>query len=180
MQRHTFWLITTLALLLAACSSHRYTVVEPPASPLTEFKVLEIPMFSSNLTSAEAQELARAFSSRLMREIADYRARHPEDVVYEQIVQQTSSEHDVLVMKGTVLSYEEGSRAKRYWIGLGSGKAYCTIRVEFFDKESGKSLATTTFDGELTGGVFGGSADEAVEGVVKAFLDFMDAYMERA
>jgi hypothetical protein len=112
-----------------------------------------------------------------MREIASYRAQHPEDVVYDQVVKSTDQVDDVLVMQGTVISYEEGSRAKRYFIGLGSGKAYCTIQVKFLDKASGEELARTNFDGELMGGIFGGSAEEAVDGTVKAFLDYMGEYM---
>ncbi len=32
------------------------------------------------------------------------------------------------------------------------------------------------FDGELSMGLFGGSADEAVQGVVTAYLDYFDDY----
>lgn len=172
-------LLTAIAImvLLAACASHRYTVVEPPKASLTKYSVLEIPEFDSNLKSAEAMELAKVFDDRLMKEIASYRAQHPEDVVYEQVVKATDQVDDVLVMQGTVISYEEGSRAKRYFIGLGSGKAYCTIQVKFIDKATGEELARTNFDGELMGGIFGGSAEEAVDGTVKAFLDYMGEYM---
>lgn len=165
---------------LTACASHRYTVVEPPKASLTNFSVLEIPEFDSNLQSAEAKELAKVFDDRLMREIAAYRAQNPDDVVYEQVVKNTDQIEDVLVMNGTVISYEEGSRAKRYFVGLGSGKAYCTIQVKFIDKASGEELARTNFDGELMGGIFGGSADEAVDGTVKAFLDYMSEYMDES
>lgn len=164
-------------IFLVACASHRYTVVEPPAKSLTNYSVLEIPEFDSNLKSAEAQELAKLFDDRLMREIRQYRAQNPGEVIYDDIVTSTDQVDDVLVMQGTVISYEEGSRAKRYFISMGSGKAYCTIAVKFIDKASGEELAQTTFDGELMGGIFGGSANEAVDGTVQAFLDYMAEYM---
>lgn len=175
-------LVTSILMvtLMAACASHRYTVVEPPKTSLTNYSVLEIPEFGSNLSSAEAKELAKVFDDRLMREIASYRAQNPDDVVYDQIVKSTDQVEDVLTMQGTVISYEEGSRAKRYFIGLGSGKAYCTIQVKFFDKASGEELARTNFDGELMGGILGGSAEEAVDGTVKAFLDYMGEYMNES
>lgn len=169
-----------IVALAAACASHRYTVVEPPKASLTNYSVLEIPEFESNLKSAEALELAKVFDDRLMREISNYRAQHPDDVVYDQIVKSTDQVEDVLVMQGTIISYEEGSRAKRYFIGLGSGKAYCTIQVRFVDKASGEELARTNFDGELMGGIFGGSAEEAVDGTVKAFLDYMGEFMDES
>ena len=179
MNKHVRLSIAAIAItaFLAGCASHRYTVVEPPKASLTNYSVLEIPEFDSNLKSAEAVELAKVFADRLMREIASYRAQHPEDVVYDQVVKSTDQVDDVLVMQGTVISYEEGSRAKRYFIGLGSGKAYCTIQVKFRDKATGEELARTNFDGELMGGIFGGSAEEAVDGTVKAFLDYMAEYM---
>jgi hypothetical protein len=179
MNKHFRILIAAITIMafLAACASHRYTVVEPPKASLTNYSVLEIPEFDSNLKSAEAVELAKVFGDRLMREIASYRAQHPEDVVYDTVVKSTDRVDDVLVMQGTVISYEEGSRAKRYFIGLGSGKAYCTIQVKFLDKATGEELARTNFDGELMGGIFGGSAEEAVDGTVKAFLDYMAEYM---
>ena len=53
-------LISSIAIMafVAACASHRYTVVEPPKASLTNYSVLEIPEFDSNLKSAEAMELA--------------------------------------------------------------------------------------------------------------------------
>ncbi|MGB5276385.1 MAG: DUF4410 domain-containing protein, partial [Gammaproteobacteria bacterium] len=76
------------------------------------------------------------------------------------------------------VSYEEGSRAKRYWLGFGAGKAYCTIRSTFTDKSTGEQILEMDFDGELTGGLFGGTADEAVQAVVEAYLDYFDDYYE--
>lgn len=172
--------VTLAVSFLSGCASHRYTVVEPPKTSLTSYSVLEIPEFNSNLKSAEAEELAKVFDDRLMREIAMYRAQNPDDVVYDKIVKSTDQVADVLLMNGTVISYEEGSRAKRYFVGLGSGKAYCTIQVKFIDKSTGEELARTNFDGELMGGIFGGSADEVVDGTVKAFLDYMSEYMAEA
>ena len=45
-------------------------------------------------------------------------------------------------------------------------------------KASGDELARTNFDVELTGGIFGGSAQESVDGKVGAFLDYTGAYMD--
>ena len=109
----------------------------------------------------------------------NHRENNPEDIVYKEVVLSTDKTTDVLLMQGTVISYEEGSRAKRYWIGFGSGKAYCTIQVIFINKETGEELSRTNFDGELAMGLFGGDADEAVDGVVEAFIDYMKQYMSQ-
>ena len=54
-------LLVTVFLLVSACSSHRYTVVEPKKKELTEYRVLEIRDFKSNLVDSESKELAARF-----------------------------------------------------------------------------------------------------------------------
>jgi hypothetical protein len=163
--------------VITGCASHRYTVVTPPSKSLTDYGILEISEFKTNLNDAESRELANRFAGRLHLAVMNFRENNPEDRVYEEVTLDTDKTRGVLLMQGTIISYEEGSRAKRYWIGFGSGKAYCTIQVIFTNKETGEELSRTNFDGELAMGLFGGDADEAVDGVVKAFIDYMQQYM---
>ncbi len=172
-----FFLSVLTILLLAGCASHRYTVIEPAKQSFRDFSTLEIPQFKSNLTDPGSAELARKFAGRLHTEIMDYRTKHPEEILFDDVVLATGDSEGVLVLDGTIISYEEGSRAKRYWIGFGSGKAYCTIQARLVNKATGEEVARTNFDGELMGGMFGGEADSVIDGVVKAFLDYMTEYM---
>ena len=177
---NNYWKGMLILLVMAGitgCASHRYTVVEPPNKSLTDYRILEISEFKTNLNDAESRELADRFAGRLHLAVMKHREIHPEDVVYEEVTLDTDKTEGVLLMEGTIISYEEGSRAKRYWIGFGSGKAYCTIQVIFTNKETGEQLSRTNFDGELAMGLFGGDADEAVDGVVEAFIDYMQQYM---
>ena len=159
------------------CASHRYTIVDPPTQPLTDYSILEIPEFDTYLNDAESKELAKRFAGRLHLAVKNYRDNNPQNIVYDEVTLNTDRTKGVLLMQGTIISYEEGSRAKRYWIGFGSGKAYCTIQAIFINKETGEELSRTNFDGELAMGLFGGDADEAVDGVVDAFIDYMQQYM---
>jgi hypothetical protein len=171
-------ILTVLVIgFITGCASHRYTVVEPPEKPLTSYSILEIAEFKTNLNDAESKELADRFAGRLYRAIMEYREENPTNRAFQEITLDTGQTKGVLLMEGTVISYEEGSRAKRYWIGFGSGKAYCTIQVVFVDKETGEEVSRTNFDGELAMGLFGGDADEAVDGVVNSFIDYMRQYM---
>ena len=172
-----FVLASILLVLLSACGSGRYTIVEPAGDQLTTYDVLEIEPFDTTLTTPEAQELASRFAGRLHQAVATYRMNNPDNLVYRDITLNTDQVDGVLQMVGTVISYEEGSRAKRYFIGFGSGKAYCTIQVVFKDKATGEEVSRTNFDGELAMGLFGGSADEAVDAVVESFIDYMRQYM---
>ncbi len=177
MKRIMSILMTVLMVAVATgCASHKYTVIQPPSKELTEFQILEIRDFTTFLGDEESKEIAALFADKLYENVMMHREENPDAVLFEQVVRHTDETENVAVLDGVVVSYEEGSRAKRYFIGFGAGKAYCTIRSTFTDKETSEKILEMDFDGELGMGVFGGSADEAVQGVVEAYLDYFDDY----
>lgn len=163
-------------LLVSACASHRYTVVEPQKKELTDYSILEIKDFNCNLGDRDSRALAARFADKLYENVMKDRQEHPDEVIFEEVVRETDKTDGVLLLDGTVISFEKGSRAKRYFIGFGSGKAYCTIQSVFTDKKTGEQILKLNFDGELSMGLFGGSEEEAVQGVVEAYLDYFDDY----
>ena len=167
-----------VVLLVSACASHRYTVVEPRKKEFTDYRILEIRDFKCNLMDKESKALAAGFADKLYENVMKDRQEHPDEVVFEQVVRKTDKTDGVLMLDGTVISFEKGSRAKRYFIGFGAGKAYCTIQSVFTDKKTGEQILKLNFDGELSMGIFGGSEEEAVQGVVEAYLDYFDDYFE--
>ena len=174
--------ISTYMLMLLVIGSitgcfHRYTIVELPTKSLTDFSILEISQFKTKLNDNKAKGLASRFAYRLHWAVKTHREKNPADIIYKEVTLNTDQTKGVLLMQGTIIRYTEGSRAKRYWIGLGAGKAHCKIQVIFINKETGEELSRTNFDGVLAMGVFGGDADKAVDGVVDAFIDYMKKYM---
>jgi hypothetical protein len=169
-----------VALVASGCASQRYTVVEPPSRPLTDFSVLEIRDFKTNLNDPESADLANTFADTLYAAVLEDREQHPGESIFEEVLRNTDSTDRVLILDGTIISFEKGSQAKRYWIGLGSGKAYITIQSTFTDKVTGDEILKTNFDGELSAGVFGGSFQETVDAVVRAYIDYFDDYFEKA
>jgi len=167
-----------VVLLVSACASHRYTVVEPRKKELTDYSILEIRDFKSNLGDRESKELAARFADRLHQKVMKDRLEHPDEVIFDDVVRGINKTEGVLMLDGTIISFEKGSRAKRYFIGFGAGKAYCTIQSIFTDKTKNEQILKLNFDGELSMGLFGGSIDEAVQGVVDAYLDYFDDYFE--
>jgi len=176
--KFSFILIMTTLAVVSGCASHKYSVLEPPSKDLTEYQVLEISDFTTFLGDSESKELAARFADKLYENVIEHREENPDKVIFDKVVRDTDETEGVAVLDGVVVSYEKGSRAKRYWIGFGAGKAYCTIRSTFTDKSTSEQILEMNFDGELGMGVFGGSADEAVQGVVEAYLDYFDDYYE--
>lgn len=165
-----------VVLLVSGCASHRYTVLEPRKKELSDYRILEIRDFKCNLGDKESKALAEQFADQLYQNIMKDRKEHPDEVIFDDVVRKTDKVDGVLVLDGTLISYEKGSRAKRYFIGFGSGKSFCTIQSIFTDKKTSEQILKLNFDGELSMGIFGGSADEAVQGVVEAYLDYFDDY----
>jgi hypothetical protein len=166
-------------IITSGCASSRYTVLEPASEPITNYRILEIADFQSNLSDEDSVELAGRFADRLHAAVMKERANHPEESIFDEVVRSADTADDVLVLNGTVISFEKGSRAKRYFIGFGAGKAYCTIQAKFVNKVTGEEVLKTNFDGELSMSLFGGSPDEAVDAVVRAFIDYFDDYFEK-
>lgn len=168
------WLIVSLGI--SACGSSRYTIIEPASEPLESFSVLEIREFTSNLNDADSVDLANRFASQLHSAVQENREENPGGTVFDDVVRSTDQTEGVLVLEGVVVSFEKGSRAKRYWIGFGAGKAYCTIQATFTNKATGETVMKSNFDGELGMGFFGGSAEQAVDETVEAFIDYFSDY----
>ncbi len=171
------WFIVGLSI--SACGSSRYTILEPASEPLESFSVLEIHEFTSNLNDEDSVNLANRFASQLYTAVLENREENPSDTVFDDVVRGTDQTDGVLVLEGVVVSFEKGSRAKRYWIGFGAGKAYCTIQATFTNKATGETVMKSNFDGELGMGFFGGSAEQAVDETVEAFIDYFSDYFGR-
>lgn len=167
------------ALLAAGCGSSRYTVIEPPKESVRDFRTLEIRDFKSNLQDQDSIRLAEQFADRLNTAIQEDRKEHPGESIFDQVVRGNAATGEVLVLDGTIISFEKGSRAKRYFIGFGAGKAFCTIQSSFTNKATGREVLKTNFDGELSMSFFGGSADEAVDAVVAAYIDYLRDYFAK-
>lgn len=174
-------LAAAFLLLLAAvsgCASSHYTVLKPASEPLTNFEILEIQDFQSNLTDEDSINLANRFADQLYNRILEDRAEHPGESIFSEVVRGTDRTESVLLLQGNVIAFDKGSQAARYFIGFGAGKAVCTIRATFINKETGAEVLKTDFDGELSMGFFGGSADEATNAVAKSFIEYFDDYFE--
>jgi hypothetical protein len=171
--------VALFAMAVAGCGSSRYTMIEPPKKSVTDFEVLEIRDFTSSLADQDSRDLAGKFANQLHAEVMKEREKNPGQTVFNEVVRATDRSDRVLMLDGVVISFEKGSRAKRYFIGFGAGKAFCTIQSTFTDKATGEVVVKANFDGELSMSFFGGSAEEAVDSVVKAYIDYFRQYFAK-
>lgn len=171
--------LVSLTLIVAGCASQRYTVVEPPSQPLTNYSILVINDFTTNLNDPDSTDLAAGFADRLHVAVMRDRKKNPNESIFEEVMRQSDSTDRVLALDGTIVSFEKGSQAKRYFLSLGSGKAYITIQSTFTDLATGEKILKTNFDSELAGGIFGGTFSETVDAVVRAYIEYFDDYFDK-
>ena len=104
-----FWRFATIVVLvfiMNACASSRYTVLEPAKEPLTNFEVLEIKDFTSNLSDEDSVNLANRFADQLHLAIHDARKENPGESIFRDVVRGTDQIDSVLVLDGVLISFE--------------------------------------------------------------------------
>jgi hypothetical protein len=82
-----------------------------------------------------------------------------------------------LLLSGTVIQYDKGSRAGRWLVGFGAGATKVKVRFVFHDAETGEELLQTDRRGKFYGtfSIFGGgkghavseAAGDVVDGLIK-------------
>lgn len=163
-----------LVFLGSGCaSSHRYMVVEPPTTALNNYTTLEVQECKSNLQEEDAIKVAEEIPGMIVEALAKYNEKHPEAMLFSKVTKASDQTAQVLVMENVLVSYEKGSQAARYFIGMGAGKAYCTIQSRFIDKSTGEQILKANFEGELSGGFLGGEAKSSAKGVVSSIIDYL-------
>lgn len=75
------------------------------------------------------------------------------------------SEGEGLRVQYGFVTFDEGSQAARYFLGIvGGGEAEMTVRARFYDAE-GNLLAEIQPTGRVSGGFFGGDAGSALRNI---------------
>jgi hypothetical protein len=172
--RVSLWALAGLAVIsLAGCASGRYVIIDAPTVPLKNFSVLEIKDCTSNPQEENALDLAKGFGDQMMQKLVDYNKKNTNAPLFATVTRSTDKADGVLVMQSVLQSYEKGSRAARYIIGFGAGKASCTVQCVFTDKRSGNQILKANFEGELSMGIAGGSAKQAAGKVYDKILEYL-------
>ncbi len=78
-----------------------------------------------------------------------------------------------LVLFGEIITFNKGSRAKRYMLGGGTGRAEMRANCYLVDKKTGKQFYNFQTFGETNWGAFGGGADKTLKGMSNRIVDFL-------
>jgi uncharacterized protein DUF4410 len=91
------------------------------------------------------------------------------------IFQGTGRDEDktTLILFSEVITFNKGSRAKRYWVGGGTGRAEMRGNCYLLDKSTGEQLYYFQTFGETNWGAFGGGNDKALKGYANRIVNFI-------
>jgi hypothetical protein len=150
--------VLALTAILSACGASKDSVIQPLSDD-----VFDNPRYAiqQEETSVEVpQKFVFAFEASLMRRLGE------EGFSF-------GDSEKTLVYR--FVDFDEGSRALRYFVGLGAGSSKMTVEVEFRDAE-GRVRGQVRSQGVLGMGFLGGegaqAADAAAEGVVEEIEKF--------
>lgn len=133
-----------------------------PVKRFADFDALEIevtPVENAKMDMDDTASLA-----------VDIKELVPGSVFKEVRAGRTSATGRTLLLSLQVKFFKRGSRAKRYFVGFGTGKSALDGDLIFTDKETGKVVYTAQVSHETTGGFFGGESFDGVGAQVASII----------
>jgi hypothetical protein len=125
-----------------------------PVKRFADFDAFEIEVVPVGNTKMDIDDTASL--------AVDIKQTVPSSVFKEMRPGRTSATSKTLLLTLQVKLFKRGSRAKRYFVGFGTGKSALDGDLIFTDKETGKVVYTAQVSHETTGGIFGGSSFNGV------------------
>ena len=135
----------SLLLLITACSTSHGNVISSPPPEKQVFTAVSFEQ--AELNQPIPTEYQQMFRNALKERLVD--TGHFES-------------GDGLIIRYQWLSFEQGSRLKRWLLSGSSGRASVRLRITYTDS-TGETLAETEVEGAIKLGAFGGSFNKAVE-----------------
>ena len=153
-----FFILIFIGFTLGACAGGSNLVMEPNKSEYRSRTVtLGYAGSTVNIPEKASGELKKYMQARFFKEGTVFK------------------EGDGLTIRYQYVSYDEGSQAARYFLGvIGGGEAKMVVQAEFLDPE-GTVLAKIQSEGRLSGGVFGGDAGSAINRAAHEIAEFAEA-----
>jgi hypothetical protein len=149
-----------LLVLTQACATASVKVAQPAPMALPRYERVAIPAFTERVPMGlpATADIAGAVITTLQEE-------HPN--AFLSVTPKTSEQPGELLVRGTVVSYDPGSRAARAMlIGLGAGDL--VLDVELVDAEKNLTIEQFSTSGAIiAGGLVGAMMDEIADRIAK-------------
>jgi hypothetical protein len=149
-----------VAVLLASIA----LAIASTAAPQTQVPSIEVTAFEAQ----KGVDLPPDFQAALMEELVK---QLTETGKFAQVLKAGESAPDgkapTLRLTGVVTELDEGSRAARWAVGFGAGKAKIRAHVKFVDVATGAVNLEKDVYGRKIGGVAGGAAINSTRGLAK-------------
>jgi hypothetical protein len=154
-----------IVLLVAGCAASRTQVLEPKKAGFENYSVLEITDLKNNIGPQVPAEVMRRVPDAIAEKVRALNLFQAVNRV--PAVSEAAPETNALILEGTIIEYETGSRALRYLVGFGAGKAFATVQLKAIDKATKEEIFRGNIAAEQSMGVFGGSFDEVIQKLVE-------------
>lgn len=157
-----FWKILVVVLITTAAAA-----ADKPKERLRQFGALEVenfenskmetkePMPDSWIPTIREEIIQRVIDKHKFRRVADF----------EDAKAAKNESEAILLVRGKIIEYTQGSFAKRWLVGMGAGKGKIVAHLQFLDKASGKVIWDRKVDGRVIGTMQ--STEGAIEGLGK-------------
>ena len=158
-------LLLILILFAGGCAAGRTQIIEPKKARFGSYPVLEITDFENTVGAATPQEMMQRLPNQIAEKLSSlnlFKAVNRVPVLTEE-----KSDKKILVFEGRIIEYNPGSRGKRYLAGFtGWGKGFMTVQLTAVDKVTKETIFKGNIGSEISGGLFGGSFQEAINKLV--------------
>jgi hypothetical protein len=146
---------------------------EKPSKLLTGYTVISVEKFTVGTLSTKEgfpqdfekvmQKLAfeKLTASKLFENVTDISEASAAPSSGAPVPSEEPGHH--IILSGTVIGYDPGSRAARWTIGMGAGAAKVKVRFIFRDAQSNKEILRSDLQGKFTGtwSLTGGTTEKA-------------------
>jgi hypothetical protein len=154
-----------IVLLVAGCAASRTQVLEPKKAGFENYSVLEITDLKNNMGPKVPAEVMQRVPDTIAEKVRGLNLFQA--VKRIPAVTEAAPEPKTLILEGTIIEYETGSRALRYFVGFGAGKAYATVQLRAIDTATKEEIFRGNIVAEQAMGVFGGSFEEVIQKLVE-------------
>lgn len=158
---------------------------EKPAKALTAYTAINVEKFAVGTLSTKEgfppdyekvmQKLAvqKLMASKLFEKVIDVDVSEASAASSSDAPAPADEPRHRLILSATVIGYDPGSRATRFWVGMGAGAAKVKVRFVFRDAQSNKEMLRSDLQGKFAGtwNIGGGSNEKATRESAQKVVD---------